>query len=101
MQSLGPTQYTCAAASAFEIRFQCDNITPLGVPVLPLEKITAAKSSGFPVPAKRRVESSLAASAAFAFANGVKVGSTSSRNTSPGSSGSLAFSRNTRDESTV
>ena len=41
--------------------------------MLPLEKITAAKSSGFPVPAKRRVESSLAASAAFAFANGVKL----------------------------
>src|SRR3989442_7850300 len=49
-QSSLATQYTCAMPSMFARTFRCDSITPFGVPVLPLEKMTVARWSGLRSP---------------------------------------------------
>ncbi len=56
------------------IRFQCDSMTPLGVPVLPLEKMTAAMSSGFTRAARRDAGRKRAANIARSLRAGVNCG---------------------------
>ena len=46
IRSFGVTQNTWHMPSRFAMTLRCDSITPLGWPVLPLEKITVARSSG-------------------------------------------------------
>src|ERR1700722_3562253 len=74
---------------------------PLGVPVLPLEKMTAATSSGFVAPARLPAGNNRAAAMVRALDVGLNVASTSSKKTVPGSSGSLAFSRKVGEERMV
>src|SRR5580698_2045096 len=76
-------------------------MTPLGVPVLPLEKMTAARSSGCTWPTRRRAGSNRAAAIVSALDAGVNAANKSSRNMVPGNSGSLAFSRKVREEKMV
>src|SRR5579863_559408 len=101
MRSLEPTEYTSAAASALAYRFQCESITPLGVPVLPLEKMTAAISAGFAEPSRERAGASRAASSAESLSRRLKDPNRSSTKTAPGGAAIPAFSRNAREEITV
>ncbi len=45
MRSFDVIQNSCAIASRLDSTLRCDSITPFGAPVLPLEKITVARSS--------------------------------------------------------
>ncbi len=46
MRSVSLIQNIWAIASMFEMMLYCDSMTPFGVPVLPLEKMTVAIESG-------------------------------------------------------
>src|SRR5262245_2286822 len=101
MTSLPPSSKTFIAASMFARTLRCDSITPFGMPVLPLEKITVASESTSFSGTNRRLSAAAgrtaAATAIAALAAAGVSASRSSRKTMPGISSSPALARNVRD----
>ena len=95
-QSDGSMRKICASESTLARMFACVIITPFGMPVLPLEKMTVASASDVscpPQPAaqpRRRHQAGLQQRARSSTPRLISF-RRSSRNTMPGSSGSEAF----------
>ena len=86
---------SCRIDSTLAMTLRWESITPLGLPVLPLENMMVASSpfSG----ARFAAGMNRARSRAWIFRAGLKFGSRSSRKTMPSRSASLALARKARE----